>query len=237
MDYTLSSWLDYYLNTYSITTLKKSTYDSYESICRNHINPYIGSLKLSELNVQILQNYFNRLFRNGRVKDSKELNPKTVQNVHRVLHKAFKVACIYGVIDKNYTELIQLPKYRKKQMRVLSEVEQAQILKESINTKYGLEICIALTTEMRLGEIVGFQWSDIDFNNNLFYVRHTIKRVKVPQGNNKTSLQISTPKSDSSTRIVPVLPVYIDLIKERKQYSTGLFVFGKKTAVRMIPGK
>ncbi len=50
-------------------------------------------------------------------------------------------------------------------------------------------------------------------------------------------MQLSVPKSDSSNRIALVLPVYIDLIKEHKQYRTGLFVFGKKDGSPNDPRK
>ena len=81
----LAVWLDQWLRDY-IGNVKGSTVKSYQDHVRINIKPYIGEVPLSKLTTAMVQNMYNELLR------EKGLSPKTIKNVHGVLHRALDQA-------------------------------------------------------------------------------------------------------------------------------------------------
>lgn len=71
-DNTLSEWLDYWFENFSLRSLKQSTAISYKGYINNHIKPNIGNFKLSELSIGVLQEFINREYDCGKLTDGKE---------------------------------------------------------------------------------------------------------------------------------------------------------------------
>ena len=137
---TFGAWLDEWLEVYAKPSVKLSTYGSYEGYIRNHIKPEIGKVKLSVLRADILQKFINQKLTKGRCDKVKDINTnklvtkkgglseKTIKNMYNMIHSALKQAYRNGLINQNVSELITLPKQKKKEMRVLSLEEQKAYL-------------------------------------------------------------------------------------------------------------
>lgn len=80
---TLGEWLDIWLDTYITPSVKPYTLDSYTSACKNHIIPALGPVKLSSLSAIQIQQFYNCVL----LRD-KKLSPKTIKNIHGILHRA-----------------------------------------------------------------------------------------------------------------------------------------------------
>ena len=235
---TLEMWLNTWLNEYALNSIKQSTRVSYETFITKHINPIIGKHKLQNLRPDIIQKFYNDKLENGRLDGKGGLSPKTIKNTHVMLHEALGQAFKNGLISRNVTEAVTLPKITKKEMRVLTSDEQSKLLKLCSNENNGIFIILALSTGMRLGEILGLQWKDIDFTNKLLTIKRTINRLKNYDSNidAKTALIINSPKTENSIRVIPLNDKILKYLKSyksfqtKKYFSVGIYI-GQDTFV------
>ena len=156
---TVSEWLPFCLETYMRPTLKQSTYLSYESYIRVHLNPALGNIQLKELTPRILQQYYNYKA------ETEKLSPKTIVNLNLFLHKALSFAVAEGYINS------------KPQIVILTRDEQARLMQCSYQHRYGVFVRLVLFTGLRLGELLGLRWEDIDFRAGILHVRWTLNRL------------------------------------------------------------
>jgi len=80
---TVGMWLDIWLSEYVMDSVKPFTYSNYDTQCRVHIKPSLGSIMLQKLSAHSIQAFYNKLYR-----ADKPLSAKSVKNIHGVLHKA-----------------------------------------------------------------------------------------------------------------------------------------------------
>lgn len=216
---TVYEWLWKWLNIYQKNQIKSSTYVSYRGYIENHVKPNIGGIQLQRLQIDMLQDFFNKESGSGNRRQygkqyGKPLSPKTLKNLRTMLSTAFKQAVVNGIISKNPVDYIVLPKVQKKNIRVLSKEEQTtliQTLKES-DSRYAIAILIALFTGMRIGEISGLTWDDINMNAWTIDINKTLQRISNPSGNG-TTISITSPKSENSIRTIPVPSFLRDVIR------------------------
>ena len=125
---TLGEWLDNWYTLYAKPFLKTSTLVSYNGYIEKHIKPFIGAVKLSDLNGIILQEFFNEKYVSGRLDNTGGLSEKTVLNIRQMLHAALRKALENGFISANYVEHVRLQKVSIPDMRVLSVEEQQRLI-------------------------------------------------------------------------------------------------------------
>lgn len=218
---TLSEWLAYWFETYAKRTIKQSTAISYRGYINNHITPQIGSYKLSELNTDILQCFFNYEYDYGNKRQncSSGLSAKTLHNIKLMLHKALNKAVDNELIRRNFSDSVELPKVVEPDMRVLTVAEQQRLMSILKNTdeKYAMGIWISITTGLRIGEVLGLQWQDIDYSANKLYVRRTVNRLQcidqTSDSGRRTEIVIGKPKSRKSIRDIPFNESFEETIK------------------------
>lgn len=206
--YTVSRWLRSWLATYALPTVKQSTYISYESYVRLHLEPLLGTEKLTTLTVERLQHFFND--------KQKTLSPKSLRNIYNMLHNCLEQAIINGHLLRNPLQGVKLPSVRKKEITILNPTEQAS-LHSAVNastTPAAFGIIFTLSTGIRLGELLGLQWGDLDYTNHTIRIRRTVGRLqKVDEHGNliskeaglpTTEIVVRTPKSSNSQRTIPL---------------------------------
>lgn len=219
----LGEWLTYWFETYAKRTVKQSTAVSYIGYINNHISPNIGVYRLSELNTDILQRFFNAEYDNGSKKGG-GLSAKTVHNIELMLHKSLAKAVDLELIRRNFAESVELPKSVSPEMRVLSVIEQQQlmsVLKYS-EERYAVGVWLSLATGMRIGEVLGLQWRDIDFTERKLYIRRTVNRLKKVDSctdSKKTEIVVGTTKSAKSVRDIPFNAAVEEFLKNYKKLS------------------
>lgn len=198
---TVSEWLNTWLYRYAVPSIKPSTAVSYECYVRKHIIPAIGNVRMADLNLDILQDFFNE--------EAMNYSPKTLRNERMMLHTSFRLAILNDVISKNYIEYVRLPTVHRTEMRVLTLIEQKKLMAELRRTeeRLGIGVLIALATGIRIGELCGLQWKHIDFDRGYIYIRQTVQRIKCiepEKTGHKTILMIDSPKSEASVRDIPL---------------------------------
>jgi len=176
---TLGEWLDNWYTLYAKPFLKTSTLVSYNGYIEKHIKPFIGAVKLSDLNGIILQEFFNEKYVSGRLDNTGGLSEKTVLNIRQMLHAALRKALENGFISANYVEHVRLQKVSIPDMRVLSVEEQQRLITdlEIHKDEYSIGFILLLATGIRVGELCALKWSNIDFLRKIIKIRHTLQRL------------------------------------------------------------
>ena len=219
---TLGEWLDRWYALYAEPFLKPSTLVSYDCYIKKHIKPTIGDVKLSDIDGNFLQSYFNEQYKSGRIDKNGGLSEKTLYNIRMMLHAVFRKAYENDMIKKNYVEHITLPKVFRKEMRVLTTEEQAKVqhVLSSEQDEYTFGILLCLYTGMRVGELSALKWKNVDTINKTIKIRATLQRVMITDSDigQKTKLILGTPKSQSSVRDIPITESVISEINRHKNY-------------------
>ncbi len=226
---TFGAWLDEWLEIYAKPSVKLSTYGSYEGYIRNHIKPEIGKIKLSVLRADVLQKFINQKLINGRCDKVKDINTnklvtkkgglseKTIKNMYNMIHSALKQAYRNGLVNQNVSELITLPKQKKNEMCVLSLNEQKALQTAVQDERLGIGIILSLFTGIRLGELLGLKFEDVDFENKTITIRRTLNRLKVfDNPDKKTDIVIGEPKTNKAKRVIPLQDFIIPLLKSHR---------------------
>lgn len=199
---TLIDWLRLWLETYMRNTLKQSTYVSYKGYIENHLAPAFSTLKLKDFTTKLLQDFYNYKL------TVESLSPKTISNLHRCLHKAMKQAVLEHYIDYNPCDAVNLPRNEKPQIEIFTRDEQQRLIYTSYSFRYGIFIRLTLATGIRLGELLGLRWEDIDYKKNMLTIKRTLNRLPKVDYNgigNSTEIVIQTPKTKNSIRSIPLI--------------------------------
>ena len=172
--YTLSQWLDTWLSEYC-TDLKPATRASYKNRIECRIKPVIGDRQLSSLTNVQLQRFINQV--SDGDKGHKPAAPKSVQNLHGILHSALKQAVRSGIIASNPADYLKLPKIKKAQLSPLMDEDIARFLEAIKGDRFERLFIVALFTGMRQSELIGLRWDDVDLEGMTVQVRHQIQKA------------------------------------------------------------
>lgn len=193
---TVSNWMGIWLKEY-LRNVKDATMRSYSDIVKNHINPELGAILLSKLNSPTIQKFYNNL-QNG-CKNKLPLSPKTIKNIHGILHSALKQAVSIGYIRFNPSEACVLPRIEKKDISFISDDKLKDFLVTIKGNKFEVLFFVDIFTGMRKGEILGITWKDIDFEKGTIYVNKQLQREKKIGGEYK----LVSLKNDKARKITP----------------------------------
>ena len=180
--------------------VKESTCANYENIIQGHILPRLGRVSFSTLTTARVNEYISDLLTNGRLDGHGGLSAKAVRDIMTVFRSVeHYVSREYGLRETHFT----MPKPEQKQLDILSKTERKkleQYLCEHLNeTNAGILLC--MYTGLRVGEICGLRWGDIDFSEETLTVQRTVQRVNL---RGKSKVIVGTPKSKTSVRTIPV---------------------------------
>ena len=197
--------------------LKESTCERYRTAVENHIKPKLGSCLPQAITDEKISEFSSILLAEG-------LAPKTVKDVLIVLRLALKFAAKqlpYGLPEPE----IFYPKEQKKEARVLSIDEQNRLvsyLSEDLDScKFG--VLLAMLTGLRIGELCALKWDNISIKERTIRVGATMQRLRNEDGGPRTKVVVGSPKSDLSSRIIPLSDAAVGLcklmeVKDRSAY-------------------
>ena len=203
--YTVSEWLETWLDTYVKPAVKDFTLDSYSNICRNHIIPSLGKLKLKELKTTQIQKFYNLLLDRGT------LSVKTIKNIHGVLHKALTQAYLVGEIKQNPADRCQLPKTYRPKIEPLENEDITRFLEAIKGHKYEIVYFLTLFAGLRQGEVLGLTWDCVDFENNIILIDKQLKRSSHHKG---AHYHLDRTKNGRE-RYIGVAPAVIDMLRRQ----------------------
>lgn len=205
---TVGQWLDIWTADY-LGGVKPSTAFLYGEQIRLYIKPALGAVKLEVLNTHTIQGFYNGLSieREG----GKALSPKSVKNIHGILHKALQQAVAVGYIRFNPADACTLPRAEKKEISPLDEEQIATFLKAIEGHRHELLYKVALFTGMREGEVLGLMWDCVDFEKGTITIKRQLRREQKKGG----AYYITTPKNGKPRTITPA-PWVMKLLRSQK---------------------
>ncbi|MCL2050264.1 MAG: site-specific integrase, partial [Lachnospiraceae bacterium] len=188
--------------------LKKSSYVKYLNLINNHIKPSLGHYALTGITGALLNAYIAEKLKMGKCGTKGGLSEKTVRDIVTLIKSVLRFAKDKGLLSDVVNINITLPREKPKEMRVLTKEEQAVFEKHLCSdmdaSKLGVLLC--LYTGLRIGEICAMKWSDIALEEHKLTVSHTMQRLQTTdeECSSKTEVLVTGPKSDYSTRTIPL---------------------------------
>lgn len=197
---TVGQWLDTWSDEY-LGAIKPSTVCAYKATIKTHLKPGLGAIRLDALDVHIVQSFYNDLL--NPKKNKKAISPKTVKNVHGVLHKALEQAVYNGYIRANPTNACVLPRIEKKQIKPLDEDQITTFLQAVKGHQYENLFVVTLFSGMRESEALGLTWDCVDFEKSTITINKQLQLIRGTNGEYKL-----TPTKNSKVRLVTVLLMF-----------------------------
>ncbi len=182
--------------------VKESSFQRYKMLIEKHILPQLGSLRLNSLTAQILSAFVSDRMEKGRADGRGGLSAKTVTDILSIFKSALRLASRNYAIDMSIFD-VKAPTPRAKAVETLSK-EEAAVLTERILEApdlSGAAYLLALNSGLRIGEVCGLKWEDIDFVKRELTVNRTVLRVKKGI---RTEVIVQSPKTESSERVIPL---------------------------------
>ena len=184
-------------------SVRPSAYIRYEQNLRNHIIPAIGGVRLVKLCPEHIQQMIADKIGEG-------LAPRTVKQMVTVLHGALGVAMRWRRIPYNPADAVIPPKVEKAEVAALQPMQCLRLLALVTGTRLEGIVTLMLTTGLRLAEVAGLRWEDVDLEERVIRVRQQIRRVKI------TGLVASAPKSKSSRRPIVLTNIGIEALYRQR---------------------
>lgn len=206
--------------------LKDNTFQNYKYMYNTFVRPKFGKLKISQVKKSDVKRFYNYLA------DERGLQASTIDSIHTVLHQVFDLAVDDGYIRSNPSERVlkelkQAHCFQTEKRKALTVAEQELFLDYLRNTpryRHWYPIfAVMLGTGLRVGEATGLRWCDIDLDEGLIDVNHTL--VYYCHGPQKgCSFNVNTPKTKAGERVVPMLGFVKEAFLEERenQKETGI---------------
>ena len=190
------------------TTIRATTYTSYEGHVRNHLVPRLGSIQLRRLNAATINAHYALLGEDGRLKGAGGLSPASVRRIHATLHRALRDAVRWQRLHFNPADAADPPKASaERSERPIWSREQLQKFLESVREDdlYPLWLLYS-TTGMRRGEALGLQWGDVDLDASTLSLQRSLVPVK-------GGFIVGEPKTKRGRRTMSLDPMTASILK------------------------
>lgn len=198
--FTVSQWLDIWLNEYVQPSVKPLTYAAYRSKVETHIKPSLGNIKMALLNPTQVQTFYNDLLR------KKKLSKKTIKDVHGILHKAIDQAVELNYIPTNATDPCKLSRPDNREILPFTETDIEAFLTAIEGHPFEPLFTVTLFTGMREGEVCGLPWDAVNFKKGTITIKQQLSKI------NGEHVIVST-KNDR-IRVLTVAPFLMDILCE-----------------------
>ena len=219
-----SEFAEIWKKNYGSKELAPSTYKRYCRMLETRLLPYFGHFYVNKIKPTDIMQFYDLLSKDTQLvrkknnngnKTLKPLSGKTILEHHRLLRAMLHKAVYWQVIVSNPAERVQPPKAKKPKRKYYDD-DQCKILLENLEQldeeqiKYKTAIILTVFTGVRLGELMGLEWNDIDFRNGIVSINRSSQYLA------DTGVFTKVPKTESSIREVAIPDFVISLLEEYK---------------------
>lgn len=219
-----SEFTEIWKRDYGSKELAPTTYKRYCRMLETRILPYFGHFYINKIRPTDIMKFYDLLEKdtqlvrkkgNNGTKTKKPLSGKTILEHHRLLRAMLHKAVYWQLIVANPAERVQAPKAKKPKRKSYDD-EQTKILLENLellsveDTKYKVAIILTIFTGVRLGELMGLEWQDVDFENGIISINRSSQYLS------DMGVFTKTPKTESSIREIAIPEFIISLLEEYK---------------------
>ena len=245
---TVGELLDEYVSVYGVNTWAMSTYSARQRLIANYIKPMIGDVRIQDVTPIMADRYYLDLLKVKTVSSkynhprTEFVTPRTVKEIHKLMHSAFNLAVKWELITRNPFEKATLPKDGKRERNIWDADTLFKAIELCDDDNLKLAMNLSFSCSLRLGELLGLTWDCIDISEESIrggiasvYVNKELQRVnkdvmeklgekgiifRFPNllGCKGTVLVLKEPKTQTSVRRV-FLPESVAemLIRHRKE--------------------
>lgn len=202
----LKDYITMYMENQVKHNVTDATYVNQMNLVEKHIIPYIGELNMARVKYEDVERYYARLLKEG-------LQRGLIRNISMVLRKVFRAAESRDVIHKNIVSNVRAPRYKPATMNIWTTQQVQDFFQRGTHLPYYPIYALALTTGMRIGEILGLQWEDVNWMTGKLSITRMLKYDPV----NKRHLKGL--KNDNSKRSITLPEFSLNVLREHKANS------------------
>jgi integrase len=180
------------------THLSPKTVERHRSAVRHHVVPHIGALAIQKLRPVHLVELYRKLQESGG-QDGRPLAPRSIQYVHRLLHRALGHATIWGVTHQNIATNVSPPPAPDSEISILDQKQIGAVLQHLNGRTLRPIVAFLLGTGARRGEVLALRWQDIDLEKRIVRIERSVEQTK-------DGLRIKSPKTKAGRRSVTISP-------------------------------
>ena len=225
----MTAWLD----RCERERVKPRTYSRYKGLIVQHILPELGDTQIDDLGRRQISEFLIAHQADGNLRGGEVLSATSTNLMLTVLNAAFTYACDMDLLPANPCDRIRRVPGPPSRVEAFTREEQRRlevaIAVSEDRRLFGIRLC--LYTGLRIGELLGLEWQDVDMEKGILHIQKTVYREKNAEG--EWQLFVDRPKTAASERMVP-LPGY--LAEDLRIYRIGArseFVIENKKAERM----
>jgi integrase len=184
----------------------KTTTALYDRTMRIEIFPFLGKSKLIDLTPEVIQRLYDHLIKQGK-------SGHAVHTIHKVLNVSLEHAVRLGMIIRNPCKSTSPPKPETTEMKIFDENQIHTFLNtaNSLNDQYYVLYYLAFNTGMRISELIGLKWDDLDWERNSIRVRRQLLRFK------GGGFEFTKPKSKSGSRTILIGENTMEELKKHRE--------------------
>lgn len=197
---TLDECAKIYFEVTATQNLSQDTIDLEKGHYKNHLQPVFGHRKINSIRAQEVQELWSDKL--------KTHSSSTVNRLHMIMNKIFKQFIKWGEIKQNPMDNVDAPRVKYKEKETWSVNEIHRFLFHAKGYQSYMAFYLAIHTGMRMGEVLGLHWSDIDFDN---------KVIKLTEALNRKTRKRGPLKTEASRRFIYLDDTQIQVLKEYKE--------------------
>lgn len=217
-------FVEFWKQKYGSKELSPTTYTRYCRMLETRLIPYFGNIYINKIKPTDIMQFYDLLEKdtqiirkkdNNNTKTIRPLSGKTILEHHRLLRAMLHKAVYWQLIVSNPAERVQPPRTKKPHRKFYDDA-QCKVLLENLATltddliKYKVAITLTIFTGVRLGELMGLEWQDINFRDGIISVNRSSQYLS------DTGIFTKSPKTESSIREVAIPDFVISLLEEYK---------------------
>ena len=207
--------------------LKNNTFENYKYMYNTFVKPNFGKNRISTVKKSDVKRFYNHLA------DERGLQASTIDSVHTVLHQVFDMAVDDNYIRSNPSdgvlkELKQSHVFKTEKRRGLTKPEQELLLNylrthQTYRHWYPI-FAVMLGTGLRIGEVAGLRWCDIDLDEGIIDINHTLVYYdhRDPSGKQGCYFNVHSPKTEAGKRQVPMMEFVKEAFLMEKEYQQAV---------------
>ena len=200
--------------------LKENTFSNYKYMYKMFVEPDFGKNRITDLKRSDVRGFYNFLA------EEKHVQINTIDSIHTVLHQVLEIAVEddylrYNPSDNALKELKKAVNFEVEKRRALTvseqEIFEAFLRKKGQYHRWYPVFTVMLWTGMRVGEITGLRWCDIDLEEGSINVNHTLVYFD-KRAEERCTFAINTTKTKAGERSIPMLPKVKEAFLMEKEY-------------------
>ena len=223
---TFAQYVEIWTKDYALKELAPSTYYRYKRMLETRITPYFGHYKLNKIKPTDIMRFYDLLEEDTQIvrrknnngkKTRKPLSQKTILEHHRLLSAMLHRAVYWQLIVSNPAERVQAPKTKKPKRKYYDDEQSKALISNLMELteeqfKYKVAIILTIFTGVRLGELMGLEWDDINFREGIVSINRSSQYLA------DKGVFTKTPKTESSIRDVAIPDFVVSLLEDYKYW-------------------